>query len=60
MLLLLRLLRTNEQEVEDAENRGELDEEWREALAAATELQGEERGVQAGVNHTEGVVAEFE
>ena len=58
VLLLLRLLRPDEQEVEDAEDGDELNEKGRQApAAAAAELEGEKRGEQAGVRHTVGVVA---
>jgi hypothetical protein len=53
----LMFRRTDQQEVEDAEDGGELDEKRREGArpAGAAELKGEERGGKVLMVHTEAV-----
>src|SRR6478609_2431590 len=52
VLLPLLLLRTDEEEVEDAQDQYDLDQEGRQrACAAATELEERERGENARVHH---------
>ena len=54
VFLFLCLLRPDEEEVEDAEDGDDLKEQGRQAPAGtATELEGEKRGEQGGVRHTE-------